>query len=494
MGTDPHALNGKLPAPEQSFEVVVIGAGPAGSTAAIAAARQGARVLLVDENPVSAGLMGLDTPLYFGGRMTGAVQRKDRMLEQVFAANPALEEALDLGVELALGAYCWGAYVNGPALQTLPQPMVGLADEDRAWMVGFGKLILAAGARDLPLAFPGWDQPGIMGANGLAMLLQRYDAFSGRRLVILGSGDLGLQTALLALDHGLEVAAIVEVLEVAQGSQTLLQAIAARGVPILTGQVIHRANGGRDGVERIEVGPSQGPIEEIACDTVCLAIGLVPAIDLFSVLGGQVVVDDLRGGHIPHLDVGMATSLPSVAVTGDCAGLGVGVTSAAYQMAWMTALLSVGGDDVVVCQCEEVSRKDILSVQPPSYLQRPPKMAARDLEALSQDGPINQDQIKRLTRAGMGACQGRRCREQVGLTLACASGCQPQQIPLPTYRTPVRPLPLKVLADWDEAPAMGVGWDVWFGIPSQWLPYRHIDSATAPAHLAIISGAVAFKP
>ena len=517
---DPHALNGKLPKPERRVDVLVIGAGPAGVAAALAAVRGGAEVLLVDENPVSAGLMGLDTPLYFGGRMTSAVQRQARMIEQVFAADPDLETALDLGVEVALGTYAWGAFVNGPGVGTLPEPVVGLADEERAWLVGFKSLILATGARDIALSFPGWDQPGVMGANGLAALLDRYDAFAGRRIVLLGSGELALDMARRALDRGLEVAAIVEALDAVQGPEALAAELVARGVEILTGQVIHKAMGGLDGVEEVEVGPVAGPTRTLACDTVCQAIGLAPAIELMNVLGGRLVQDPARGGHAPVVTDGVRTSVPDIYVCGDAAGLaGVGEAgiararaqgeaaaraalgeaasapapyagpdSLAYQLAWTRALMSVGDDRVIVCQCEEVTRGDLLGVQPPRYLERPERMAARDLHSLTADGPVNQDQIKRLTRACMGACQARRCREQVALMLTAATQAPAGSVPLAGFRAPVRPLPLKVLAAWDEAAEMGAGWDVWFGIPEQWIPYRDIGTEREAMHIAILGG------
>jgi len=90
----------------------------------------------------------------------------------------------------------------------------------------------------------------------------------------------------------------------------------------------------------------------------------------------------------------------------------------------------------------------------------------------------------------MGACQARRCREQVGLILTLATQSPPGSIPLAGFRAPVRPLPLKVLADWDEAAAMGEGWDVWLGIPSQWMPYQDIGTEREVAHLAMLGGDV----
>eukprot|EP01035_Chromulina_nebulosa_P004856 gene4856-6613_t len=84
----------------------------------------GASVLLLDENPVPGALIGTDVPLFFGGRMTAAVQQPGRMLEQVFASNPALETAFEAGVDVRLGTCAWGLYVNGPAMRALAAPVL----------------------------------------------------------------------------------------------------------------------------------------------------------------------------------------------------------------------------------------------------------------------------------------------------------------------------------------------------------------------------------
>jgi flavin-dependent dehydrogenase len=153
-GTDLCAINGTRSAPETHYDIVVVGAGPSGIAAAIDAAKAGAKVLLVDENPVSGALMGNDIPLYFGGRMTAATQNTERMLEAIFMSMPALETAMDAGVELLLGTTAWGVYRNGPGVTSLPQQVVGLADSERSWLVGFDKIVLATGARDLAMSFP----------------------------------------------------------------------------------------------------------------------------------------------------------------------------------------------------------------------------------------------------------------------------------------------------------------------------------------------------
>ncbi len=471
-GTDLCEINGTRSAPEARYDVVVIGAGPSGTAAAIAAAKAGKSVLLVDENPVSGALMGNDVPLYFGGRMTAATQNSERMLEAIFMSAPALEAAMEAGAEVLLGTSAWGVYRNGPGVNSLPDQVVGLADSARSWLVGFDRIVLATGARDLALAFPGWNQPGVMGAAALRMLLTRYDAFAGRRVLVLGSHDLALESALLAHERGLEVAGLIEVRDAPQGSADLVAQVAAAGIAIHCGQTIASAKGGIEGVTAATL--TSG--EVIACDTICVAVGLVPSIELVDAMHGPRALNPARGGYIPAGE-------ETVSAVGSCAGLAdTGFDHIAYRMEWMRALAAISAPDTIICQCEEVTRADLLGVQPPNYLSRPAPMCARSLETLLEDGPPNPDQIKRLTRAGMGVCQGRRCRDQVAMLLAIAADQAFGTIPLATHRAPVRPIPLKIIADWHESPEMTAAWDVWFGIPTQWVPVQDLGTRHEDEH------------
>ncbi|MBS7542749.1 FAD-dependent oxidoreductase [Ancylobacter oerskovii] len=507
---DRHSIAGKTPEPDERAEIVVIGAGPAGCAAAIEAARVGAQVVLIDENPVSAGLIGMDVPLQFGGRATPAVQTPERLVEQVLEANPALGEAFEIGVDVRLSTSAWGAWVNGPGLRGLPCGLLGLADETRSWTLGFDRLILATGARDLNLSFAGSDQPGVMGAQALHALLTRYDAFAGRRLAILGTGALALDAAELALARGLDVEALVEARVEPVGEAARIAALAAQGVEIITGHVPLAAEGGADGVTGLLLANVAAPERHrsLDCDTVCLAIGAVPVIELFDVLGAKRALAPERGGHVPVLGADGATSLAEVFAAGDCTGLGgdaaqmgrvaargalaslgrpvevsapvspaAGPDALAYQLDWARALLATGGPDVLACLCEEVTRGELIAVQPPRYLGWSSNaIARRNLGTLAEDGPLDQDQIKRLTRACMGACQARRCREQVALMMALGAGVPAQSIPLAGYRAPVRPLPLSVLADGNETAGMAQDWNVWFGIVTQWISYDDIGT------------------
>ena len=274
-GFDRIAQAGKHREPEARYDLLVVGGGPAGAAAALTAAEGGASVLLVDENPVDPGLMGLDVPLWFGARYTAEVQTPERLTAQVFAANPLLEAAMEAGVEIQLGVSCWGAWVPGWGLASLPGAIAGLADAEHAWTVGFDRIVIATGARDVALAFPGWNQPGVMGARGFLSLVETYNAFAGRRIVVLGSGALARRVVQAAQAHGLEVVAAVEIAD---------RPLDEFGVRVLTNAVPLEARGGLDGVTGLEVSVGAESVN-LACDTVVMAVSLTPTVELFDVLG-----------------------------------------------------------------------------------------------------------------------------------------------------------------------------------------------------------------
>ncbi len=505
---DPTSLAGKEFAVAEHVPLLIVGAGPAGLTAANEAARLGLKVMLVDEHPVASALIGLDIPYLFGERLDAAVQNKARMLERVVAARPELETAFELGVEVRLGTYVWGAFVEGPTSRALPRRMLGLADEERSWLVSFDRIVVAAGARDLALAFPGWDRPGVVGAHGARAAMGLYQAFSGRRVVVLGAGTLGLRTAIEAHDAGLEVAAIVDVGSPQPGDA--LVAVRTRDIQVHPGHAVHATLGTIE-LEGVRVAPLAAPDAafDIECDTIISALDLVPNIELFDLLGCATVWRPERGGFVPAVDADGRCSVPGIYAAGDCTGItdatiahpspgaAAGLRAAraaakdagtdiedvpappiptastdrdAMRRQWLRAH-AAAGTDPMICRCEEVRLRDLLGVRPPRYLPyKETSFAQRDLRSLAADGPINQDQIKRLTRAGMGVCQGRRCREQVQILLAMQGNQTTGSVPLPSYRAPLRPLPLSVLSAHDETTEMHNNWVTWFGIPTQWLP------------------------
>src|SRR5260370_38009620 len=132
--------------------------------------------------------------------MQPSVRHRALMLARVVESNPALTGAYDAGVDVQLGTCVWGAFVNGPTMQQLDAPMLGLADERRSWLVGYDRLIVATGARDVVLGLPGWERARVMGANAAVSLLTRHRALGARRRGVLGSGPPGLRAAAVGAD------------------------------------------------------------------------------------------------------------------------------------------------------------------------------------------------------------------------------------------------------------------------------------------------------
>lgn len=484
-------------------QLVVIGAGAAGCAAALEGAKLGLKVTLVDEHPQGLQAISLDAPYFYGARLPAILEDSAAISERVLGANEPLLECLEAGVEILTATCSWGSFRPGANSTHMSAPQLGIADPERSWMIDYKSLILAPGSRDLVLSFPGWHLPGVLGANGAAALLVRYQVLPGSQMLILGSGNLALRTAKLALEKGIAVVGIVEAAPRIRGDAGLAAELAAAGVPLLANRTIERALGEQEvqGARLIgldhEFQPVAGSAEEIACDSICMAFGAVPNVELAALTGCRMEFDNGRGGWVPALDGDFRSSLPDVFVAGDGAGvseamhldqsiameqgrraaraaagaaMSAGASPApaigndsmlAAARDWLDTLVRAGGMDVIVCQCEEVSRRALLDVSPPSYLGAGNMRQSGGVAALSPASRTSQDLLKRMTRAGMGHCQGKRCRDQVLMLLAAATGAELGQLVPGSYRAPLRPLPLKVLWAGEETEAMRRNWPIW---------------------------------
>jgi NADPH-dependent 2,4-dienoyl-CoA reductase/sulfur reductase-like enzyme len=416
MTPDPTSLAGKTFPLRATYDHAVIGAGEAGIAAALAAAAAGLSVVLLDEQPLDPGLIGLDIPFLFGGRLGPAVQQPARMEERVVAARPGLEAAMEAGVEVVLGVSVWGGFAGTPFI-------LGLADRATAWLIGAGRITIAAGARDVVVPIEGWELPGVMGARGLDAAHRLLGDFTGRRVAVLGAGEVAFPDIALRLAEPCEIRVL-------------------------------------GGLEVEGIAWKDGTWREMACDTVVLAVDAAPNVEMADLLGAGIAWDAARGGFVA------ATLPPGVAITGDAAG-----TAPVARTGWMAHALA--DPFRMVCACEEVRVGDLRDLRPPRYLGAEGPQAG-----LAAIGTASQDQVKRLTRAGMGPCQGRRCRDSVQALLA-----QPEPR-MASYRAPLRPLPLAVLSALEEDPALRANWTGWFGIAEQWLPHWE----PVPEHAVFIGG------
>ncbi len=534
MKFDDKSIAGKELSVEEHTGLLVVGGGPAGLYAAIHAAQKGLPVVLVDENPVPFATMGSDVPQHYGQGMSGVARNRNGMLEAMIASEPLIEAAFEAGVDVRLGTACWGLYGKSESTRWMPGTVAGLAEEERGWLIGAQHVIVAAGRRDMGLGFPGWDKPGVMGATA-AMSLARLGALAPRRVVLLGTSAEALVAADALMKAGVEIAAIVEQAAEPVGPAEMLAAMPS-GCEVLSGHVVREATG-RETVEAAIVcavdkaGQAVGEERRIPCDGIVLAVGVTPVIDLVAALGAGVTFQPDRGGYAPVVDADQRTTVRNVFAVGDGAGIWPAKTCdrsiaeregrravaailadremstddtpaeavvpatpayelAAYRLDWVRASVVEAREAFHVCQCEEVTAREILEIRPPRYLGwQTERRNDRSLSSLLGEGPPNPDQVKRLTRAGMGACQGRRCREQVAALLALQAATPLASIPLAGYRAPVRPLSLAVSSGLPEATDQAAHWDVWFGIHAQWRPYWEVpefytvatNDATAPA-------------
>jgi thioredoxin reductase len=530
-GRDRASVAGKQPPIDDSTDLLIVGAGAAGISAALTAARAGVRVTLADEHPVPLQTMGEDVPLHFGGRMAPTVANRNAVLESILRARPQLAEAIDAGVDVRLGTAAWGLFPQRRTAGWIDGHVAGLADEDRAYLLRFRQVIVATGCRDMGVAFDGWQLPGVMGASAAYRLATAYEALDARTAVLVGTGTEALQIANALLDAGVRITAVVEQAEAITGPTELLARLLASGARLFTRHVIEQTVGDLRGVAAVQLAAVDGDgsrlagkLERIECDTVVLAVAAIPAIELVEAAGCNVSLQAARGGHVPVIDGSQRTSLPFLYAAGDCAGIwpskslsediarregriaaraalrALGVAPDGPEelapspdatvrdvmlerLAWVRAMALKSAAAPFLCQCEEVTAADILELNPPRYLhwRRDARETSR-LGSVDPEGAPLPDIVKRLTRAGMGPCQGRRCREQIGALIALGMGTAIGDIPLATYRPPVRPLRLAQLAALPEAAAMGEGWESWFGIASQWIPFWRIPpgySATA---------------
>jgi thioredoxin reductase len=531
IGADRASVAGKQPPIEEATDLLIVGAGPAGLSAALTAAGAGVRVTLVDENPVPLQTMGEEVPLHFGGRMAPTVANRNAILESILEARPELAEAIDAGVDVRLGTAAWGLFPQRPTAAWIDGHVAGLADEERVYLLRFKQVIVAAGCRDMGLAFDGWQRPGVMGAAAAYRLATTYQALDSKAAVLVGSGPQALQIGSALMDVGVRIAAVVEQAGRVVGPQNLLARLVANGARLFTRHVIQQTVGDPHGVAAVRLAglddsgcQLSDSLVRIECDTVLLAVGAIPAIELLEATGCSVSFQPERGGHVAVIDASQRTSLPFLYAAGDCAGVWPSKTlsdGTARREGWIAALAALRalgakpdelgdgpdgepdeksrqpvspdqtGHDVAqerlawvramtlkspaapfVCQCEEVTAAEILALRPPRYLRWTRDGGpCQGLGSADPEGVPDPDVVKRLTRAGMGPCQGRRCREQIAALMALGAGIALADVSLATYRPPVRPLRLSQLAALPEVPAMSEGWESWFGIPSQWIPF-----------------------
>ena len=466
-------------------DLVIVGGGPAALAAATEAAGAGVgSIVVVDENRTLGGQYYRRMPGEFRVTSRDALGREYAEGETLVAG---VTERLQPGVQVLTGTTVWGILPD--------EGIASLADAQRCWDVQAPAFILATGAYDRPVAFPGWTLPGVITAGGAQIMLKTYRVLPGRRVLVAGSGPLLLALTKQLLDGGAEVVAVVEARRMAPVWQYLrhapalwgngstladgwsyLRAMRAARVPYLTGHTIVRALG-KEAVESAVVArlddrskPVQGSERQFPVDTVCLGFGFLPSSELANACGCETEYVPSWGCYAPKVDTWLEGSVPNLFVVGDAAGIrGVEIAKEQGRLAALAVARRLG--KLSDPQLEERSRQirkrlarllrfrqmvDALYAFDPELcanLVTPDTIVCRCeevtagaiLEAIAQGG-TDVYGVKMRSHAGMGPCQGRNCSPVVTQILARQLGKTQSEIAQFQLRPSVKPVPMGVLA------------------------------------------------
>jgi thioredoxin reductase/bacterioferritin-associated ferredoxin len=418
------------------WEIAVIGGGPAGLSAALAAAEAGAQAAVLDAYPAPGGQYYRQPPDYLRSQPTRH-QRQGRELWQ---------KVQRAGIPVLSNTLAWYADASRRICYTSPE------GERQAQAQA---LILACGAYERPVPFPGWTLPGVLMTGGAQTLLYQH-VLPGKRVLLAGTGPLQLVVAKKLIDAGSQVVGVLEGnpvvgrafrrLPALWGQWERLEEGAASYFTLLRRRAPYRigwgiiAAHGEGKVEGATIArldkdwrPVPGSYQEVACDTICTGFGFVPFNALSRQMGARQVWREALGGFVPERDSDLQTSIPGVYAAGDGAGLGgvrlsliegriAGYAAAAQlgykapaaavenarrqqrrEQAFQALLLDLftpgpgayelAADDTLICRCEGVTKGKIA--------------------AAAANGAASLVELKADTRCGMGECQGRMCEHGV---------------------------------------------------------------------------------
>ena len=294
------------------YDLIIVGAGPAGLSAAIEAAKKGLQVVVFDENEKPGGQLFKQIHKFFGSKEHRAKVRGFVIGQQL------LDEADEAGVEVVLNATVIGLYQD-------KEVVVKRGDEVEHFKGN--AIIIATGAAENMVTFPGWTLPGVIGAGAAQTMMNLHGVLPGKRVLMLGSGNVGLVVSFQLEQCGCEVVALVDAAPRVGGYGVHAAKVARTGVPFYLSHTIVKAEGEEyvTGVTIAEVDSSfqfiPGTEKHFDVDTICLAVGLSPMSQLLKMAGCRMEDNPKRGGQVPICDEYGRTSLPGVYVAGDVSGI-----------------------------------------------------------------------------------------------------------------------------------------------------------------------------
>jgi D-hydroxyproline dehydrogenase subunit alpha len=459
----------------REVQIAIVGAGPAGLAAALTAAEIGGKVVLIDEYSTLGG--------QFYKQLHEGLSVKNLRKEprQYTDGAKIIQRLQNTTVEVMSNTLVWGIF---------EERTLALYRQDRTEFLRPNKLILAPGAQEIPIAFPGWTLPGVMLGGAAQALLVTQHILPGRKVVLAGVGPLQLKVASQLVEAGAEV---VDVLEASGKSplsiDTALRSLGHWGkmregiefwlklqrakVPFHLQHVPVRALG-TDRLEGVVVAQVDdewnvvpGTERTLQADALCLSYGFLPSTQLASLAGCALEFQERIGGWITSHDRDQHTNIEGVYVAGEVGG--IGGAEVAEEEGRMAALAVAGslGLQATGDQNEQRVRKrltsakrfadvmcDMMSLKPNLFglmtddtvLCRCEEVIVGQIKAALSDGDPTLRGVKIRTRAGMGPCQGRVCSFLVRQLISRETQTPIAEIRLDTPRPPVKPVPISALA------------------------------------------------
>jgi len=457
-------------------ELAIIGAGPAGITAAIEASRAGVAVTILDENPKPGGQIYRQFDEGF------SIIDADMLGRDYSRGQELLREFGKVAHKIQ--------YINHSTVWGIFDDRLAYQDGKKSATLGFDRLIIATGAYDRPVPFPGWTLPGVITAGGVQRAVKIHRILPGSKILLAGTGPLQLVLADQIISAGGQIEAILEAGNINWFSflpgiwrqwDTLvdgfryLRHIWNAGIPLLRNHIILEARG--DGqVEEADIAevdknwrPKLHTRRTLKVDSVCLGYGLVPSSELALLAGCEHRYVRELGGWVPLRGEAMETSVPGIYAVGDGSGVAgskvaieegriagtavarslgrLSITEAQDRIAIFQKHLSrlkhfcgtlyeisrprpglyeLARKDTIICRCEEITLEAIETA-----------MAAN---------AASLNELKRMTRSGMGRCQGRICGPTLFEIMSRKEGSQANEPGAFKPRPPVKPVSLDVLA------------------------------------------------
>jgi NADPH-dependent 2,4-dienoyl-CoA reductase/sulfur reductase-like enzyme len=298
-------------------DVVVVGAGPAGLAAAIEAAKAGAEVLLVDLNIKAGGQLFKQIHKFFGSSEHHSGVRGTDI------GKILLKEAEDSGVEIWLGSTVIGLFPgNKVAIEK------GYDSENKTMITVLAKkIVVATGGSENAVRFKNWTMPGVMGAGAAQTMVNVNHVKPGKKVVMLGSGNVGLIVSYQLMQAGCEVVALVEGANKIGGYAVHAAKISRAGVPIYTGHTVTEVRGDKTVSEVViakvdeKFKPIEGTERVLDADVVTIAAGLKSNVELLRLMKCEFTFNPVFGGYIPLHNENMETSVEGIYVAGDSTGV-----------------------------------------------------------------------------------------------------------------------------------------------------------------------------